>query len=106
MDTADYKHVVLGIIFLKYVSDVFAQRRDELTALVNDPDSDYFMPNEAAKQMVLEDRDEYTSQGVFWIPEGHRWSDLRKNAKAADKPIGVRIDEAMDAIERENPTLK
>lgn len=106
MDTADYKHVVLGLIFLKYVSDVFAGRRDELSTLVNDPDSDYFMPNEAAKQMVLEDRDEYTSQGVFWIPEGHRWDDLRKNAKATDKPVGVRIDEAMDAIERENPTLK
>lgn len=106
MDTADYKHVVLGLIFLKYVSDVFTQRRDELTRLVNDPESDYFMPNEAAKQMVLEDRDEYTSQGVFWIPEGHRWADLRINAKATDKPIGVRIDEAMDAIERENPTLK
>lgn len=106
MDTADYKHVVLGLIFLKYVSDVFTQRRDELTSLVNDPDSDYFMPNEAAKQMVLEDRDEYTSHGIFWIPEGHRWEDLRKNAKATDKPIGVRIDDAMDAIERENPTLK
>ncbi|WP_210503349.1 class I SAM-dependent DNA methyltransferase [Nocardioides xinjiangensis] len=106
MDTADYKHVVLGLIFLKYVSDVFTQRRDQLIALVDDPDSDYFMPNEAAKQMVLEDRDEYTSQGVFWIPENHRWDDLRANAKATDKSIGVRIDEAMDAIERENPSLK
>jgi type I restriction enzyme M protein len=106
MDTADYKHVVLGLIFLKYVSDVFANRRNELEALVNDETSDYFMPSEAAKQMVLEDRDEYTAQGVFWIPEGHRWDDLRSNAKRTDKPIGVRIDEAMDAIERDNPTLK
>lgn len=106
MDTADYKHVVLGLIFLKYVSDVFTQRRDELERLAGDPESDYFTPNEAAKRMMLEDRDEYTSQGVFWIPENHRWEDLRANAKATDKPIGVRIDEAMDAIERENPSLK
>lgn len=106
MDTADYKHVVLGLIFLKYISDIFTQRRDELARLVNNPDSDYFMPNEATKHMVLEDRDEYTSQGVFWIPESHRWEDLRKKAKVTDKPIGVRINDAMDAIERENPSLK
>lgn len=106
MDTADYKHIVLGLIFLKYVSDVFAERRAELVRLLEDSHSDYFTPEEATKQMVLEDRDEYASHGVFWIPDGHRWDDLRKNAKSTDKPIGVRIDEAMDAIERENPTLK
>ena len=104
MDAAEYKHVVLGLIFLKYVSDVFNQRRDALEALVNDPDSDYFMPTEAAKQSILESRDEYTSEGVFWVPEGHRWEDLRKNAKQAD--IGTRIDAAMDAIEKENASLK
>jgi type I restriction-modification system DNA methylase subunit len=52
----------------------------------------------------LEDRDEYLSEGVFWVPEGHRWDDLRKAAKQAD--IGTRIDEAMDAIEKDNPSLK
>ena len=104
MDAAEYKHVVLGLIFLKYVSDVFNQRRVALEALVNDPDSDYFMPTDAAKQSILESRDEYTSEGVFWVPEGHRWDDLRKNAKQAD--IGTRIDSAMDAIEKENDTLK
>ncbi|MFI5623430.1 type I restriction-modification system subunit M [Nocardioides sp. NPDC051685] len=104
MDSAQYKHVVLGLIFLKYVSDTFKVRHDELTRLVNDPDSDYFMPTEAAKMSVLEDRDEYTAEGVFWIPEGHRWEDLRKAAKQPD--IGKRVDEAMGAIERENPTLK
>jgi type I restriction enzyme M protein len=104
MDAAEYKHVVLGLIFLKYVSDVFNQRREQLNKLVNDPTSDYFMPSEAAKQSILEARDEYTSEGVFWVPEGHRWDDLRKAAKQAD--IGSRIDAAMDAIEKENNSLK
>lgn len=104
MDAAEYKHVVLGLIFLKYVSDVFARRQAELATLVEDPNSDYFMPTEAARQAILESRDEYTSEGVFWVPEGHRWEDLRKAAKQAD--IGTRIDAAMDAIEKENPTLK
>lgn len=104
MDAAEYKHVVLGLIFLKYVSDVFARRQAVLTAAVDDPESDYFMPSEAAKAAILESRDEYTAEGVFWVPEGHRWEDLRKAAKQAD--IGARIDAAMDAIEKENPSLK
>jgi len=104
MDSAQYKHVVLGLIFLKYVSDTFMVRHDDLARLVSKPASDYFMPNEAAKKSVLEDRDEYTAEGVFWIPEGHRWEDLRKAAKQVE--IGARVDAAMDAIERENPTLK
>lgn len=104
MDAAEYKHVVLGLIFLKYVSDVFSRRQAELEAAVNDPASDYYMPSEAARASILESRDEYTSEGVFWVPEGHRWDDLRKAAKQAD--IGTRIDAAMDAIEKENPSLK
>ncbi|MCB1302262.1 MAG: SAM-dependent DNA methyltransferase, partial [Tetrasphaera sp.] len=68
MDSAQYKHVVLGLIFLKYVSDTFMVRQCVLARLVDDPDSDYFMPNEAAKKSVLEDRDEYTAEGVFWVP--------------------------------------
>ncbi|MET9317251.1 class I SAM-dependent DNA methyltransferase [Kribbella sp. NPDC003505] len=104
MDSAQYKHVVLGLIFLKYVSDTFTVRHEELARLVDDPNSEYFMPTEAAKESILEDRDEYTAEGVFWIPEGHRWGDLRKAAKQPD--IGKRVDDAMEAIERENPTLK
>ncbi len=104
MDAAEYKHVVLGLIFLKYISDVFAQRKGDLEAAVNDPASDYFMPSEAAKNEILESRDEYTSEGVFWVPEGHRWEDLRSAAKQPD--IGARIDAAMDAIEKDNDTLK
>jgi type I restriction enzyme M protein len=104
MDAAEYKHVVLGLIFLKYVSDVFARRQSALQAAVQDPKSDYYMPTEAARKSILESRDEYLSEGVFWVPEGHRWEDLRKAAKQSD--IGTRLDEAMDAIEKENPSLK
>lgn len=104
VDAAEYKHVVLGLIFLKYVSDVFAKRRVELRRLVDDPGSDYFMPTAEAKESVLEDRDEYASEGVFWMPEGHRWDDLRKSAKQTD--IGERIDAAMDAVEKENQSLR
>lgn len=104
MDAAEYKHVVLGLIFLKYVSDVFMRRHARLEELVGDESSDYFMPTDAAKRTILESRDEYTSEGVFWVPEGHRWDDLRNAAKQPD--IGSRIDAAMDAIEKENPSLK
>lgn len=104
MDAAEYKHVVLGLIFLKYVSDVFGKRQEELSKLVQDPTTEYYMPTEAARKSVLESRDEYTSEGVFWVPEGYRWDDLRKAAKQTD--IGSRIDAAMDAIEKENPSLK
>jgi type I restriction enzyme M protein len=104
MDSAQYKHVVLGLIFLKYVSDTFMVRHDELVRLVDNPASDYFMPTEAAKKSVLGDRDEYTAEGVFWIPQGHRWEDLRAAGAQAD--IGSRVDKAMEAIERENPTLR
>jgi hypothetical protein len=53
-------------------------RHAELARLVDDPKSEYYMPNDAAKRSVLNDRDEYTAEGVFWIPEGHRWQNLRK----------------------------
>jgi len=62
------------------------------------------MPNEAAKKSVLNDRDEYTAEGVFWIPEGHRWTNLRAAAQQSD--IGSRVDKAMEEIERENASLK
>lgn len=105
MDAAQYKHIVLGLIFLKFVSDTFEVRRRELEARVDDPnDAEYYMPTPEAKASVLEDRDEYTAKGVFWIPETHRWADLRAAAKQPD--IGKRVDTAMDAIERENPSLR
>lgn len=89
MDAAEYKHVVLGLIFLKYVSDAFEEKHAELSRTLNaDP----------------EDKDEYLSENIFWVPKEARWSFIKENAKQPN--IGVLIDEAMDAIERDNPSLK
>ena len=89
MDASEYKGVVLGLIFLKYISDRFEDKYNQLVA-----DGDGFE----------EDRDEYTSEGIFFVPVGARWSDV--SAKAHDPEIGQVIDDAMRAIEKENVRLK
>ncbi|HEX3784897.1 MAG TPA: class I SAM-dependent DNA methyltransferase [Pseudonocardiaceae bacterium] len=104
LEAAEYKHVVLGLIFLKYVSDAFAARRTALEAGLTDPESDDYIPNQARRERILESRDEYTSHNVFWIPERARFAHLQDNAKQPG--IGQFIDEAMDLIEYENPSLK
>src|SRR5438445_6762953 len=68
MDAAEYKHVVLGLIFLKYISDSFEERRKELHRLASQPESEYFVEEVGELAQVLEDRDEYTARGVFWVP--------------------------------------
>lgn len=88
MDAAEYKHVVLGLIFLKYISDAFEEKHKELEKQNDDP----------------EERDEYLAENIFWVPKDSRWSYLRDNAKNPE--IGVIIDDAMDAIEKENSSLK
>ncbi|MFM2162503.1 MAG: hypothetical protein RLZZ383_2015, partial [Pseudomonadota bacterium] len=90
MDPAEYKHVVLGLIFLKYISDAFEERRKVLIA---EGDAD-----------AVEDRDEYTAENVFWVPQTARWSFLQGQAK--QPTIGKALDDAMDAIEEDNPALK
>lgn len=106
MDAAEYKHIVLGLIFVKYVSDTFQTRRDELTARFSDPADDYFLHDVDAEMLAdeLEDRDYYKEVNVFWVPEAARWETLRAQAKQAD--IGKRIDDALSLIEAENPKLK
>lgn len=89
MDAAEYKHVVLGLVFLKYISDAFQELHDRLAA---DKSSD------------PEDRDEYLAENVFWVPKNARWPKLQAAAKQAT--IGKDIDDAMVAIEKDNPTLK
>jgi len=105
MDPAVYKHVVLGLIFLKYISDAFEERRAELQKLTADPNNlEYYIPDPESREVIVENRDEYLSANVFWVPQEARWSKLQAQAKQPD--IGQRIDEAMIAIERENPSLK
>jgi type I restriction enzyme M protein len=104
MDAAEYKHIVLGLIFLKYVSDAFAERRAELARRFADPNDDYFIAEELLRRSDLEERDYYTEANVFWVPEKARWEHLRNNAKQPD--IGKIIDDALVEIESENPRLK
>jgi len=98
-EPSEYKHVVLGLVFLKYVSDRFEERRatlrDELRA-------DGIEESQFAS--FLEDRDEYTGDNVFWVPEGARWTELQSLAKQPE--IGQLIDTAMQLIERDNPSLR
>jgi type I restriction enzyme M protein len=106
MDAAEYKHIVLGLIFVKYISDTFQTRRDELTRRFADADDDYFLHDVDVEMLAdeLEDRDYYKEVNVFWVPEAARWETLRAQAKQAD--IGKRIDDALSLIELENPKLK
>jgi type I restriction enzyme M protein len=104
LEAAEYKHVVLGLVFLKYVSDAFEDRKRFLEAATADPQSEYFVKNANRRSSVIESRDEYTSENVFWVPVESRWSWLQERAKQPD--VGVLIDKAMDAIEKENPVLR
>lgn len=89
MDASEYKHVVLGLIFLKYVSDTFMEKWEEL----NEDDPDF-----------AEDRDEYLAEGIFWVPENARWNYIAEKAKLPE--IGSIIDIALDSIEKENDSLR
>ncbi len=101
IDASEYKHIVLGLLFLKYVSDSFYQRREQLKIWTADSkNKDYFISNEKDRGVVINDRDQYKSAGVFFIPEKARWEFLRDHAMHHD--IGKYIDEAMEAIENEN----
>ena len=91
MDAAEYKHVVLGLIFLKYISDAFEAKHAELEA-------------DMAHGADPEDRDEYRAATIFWVPREARWTALK--AAAPQPTIGTLVDDAMAAIERDNPSLK
>src|SRR5438093_6892167 len=91
MDAAEYKHVCLGLLFLKYISDAFEEQHAKLVA-------------DKASGADPEDPDEYRAQSIFWVPPEARWPHLK--AQARQSAIGQLVDDAMTAIERDNPTLK
>ena len=91
MDAAEYKHVVLGLLFLKYISDAFEERHAKLVA-------------DKASGADPEDPDEYRAQSSFWVPPEARWAHLKAQAK--QPTIGRLVDDAMAGIERDNPALK
>nr|HQV23167.1 class I SAM-dependent DNA methyltransferase [Agitococcus sp.] len=106
MDAAEYKHIVLGLIFLKYISDTFTARRAELLKRFVDENDDYYFADATPEELEaeLEDRDYYREVNVFWVPEAARWDVLLAAAKQPD--IGKKIDDALAVIESENPKLK
>lgn len=135
LSAAEYKHAVLGLIFVKYVSDAFKKRRDELDENLRDKGHDYYLdpedfdsPEEYEEEIKaeLEVRDYYTEKNVFWVPERSRWDNLENNAKIPAgedlpwlvknnkgeevpekmKSVGILIDNALSAIEKDNPKLK
>jgi len=91
MDAAEYKHVCLGLLFLKYISDAFEERHATLLA-------------ERAQGADPEDPDEFRAQSIFWVPPEARWPHLK--AQARQSTIGQLVDDAMAGIERDNPALK
>jgi len=93
MDASEYKHVALGLIFLKYISDRFEERRAQA---LSDPE-------EAG---LVNERDLYIGDNVFWVPDQARWGFLKSNATSAEPTIGALIDQAMLDLEAENPSLK
>ncbi len=131
LDAAVYKHAVLGLIFLKYVSDSFAQRQAEIEAMLRDTKNDFYIDPadyksvalyEQAIHQELEERDYYIEKNVFWVPALARWKTLQdsaklpagteitvKNGKISKYKItstGKLIDDALEAVEKENPKLK
>ena len=105
MDAAEYKHIVLGLIFLKYISDSFEEQRNRIQKMVSNPSSEFFISeNPSEYEGDLEDRDYYTKDNVFWVPAEARWNSLRAKAKQPD--IGAQIDRAMVEIETENKSLR
>ena len=104
MDAAEYKHVVLGLIFLKYISDAFKEKYDLLLKEFANPQSEYYIRDETIRSQNAEDRDEYLAENIFYVPKKARWSYLQANAKQSE--IGTLIDNAMHTIEQENLQLK
>lgn len=105
MDAAEYKHVVLGLIFLKYISDAFEDRYEYLRHAVDD----YFLPADMPARAevikkLLEDPDEYRSLSIFWVPPEARWAHLKNQAR--QPTIGQLVDDAMAGIERDNSALR
>jgi type I restriction-modification system DNA methylase subunit len=124
VNPSDYMHVVLGLVFLKYVFDAFKERRTELEAAFKNPEHDYYLGSDSGDMLEqeLEARDYYLEKNVFWVPALARWDFIKDSAKVANgtklqvkngkifeyefRGIGRLLDDALEAIEKDNPKLK
>jgi type I restriction enzyme M protein len=104
IDAAEYKHIVLGLIFLKYISDAFEEKREQLDFEFSNPESEWYIRETQERYMAMEDPEEYRAENIFFVPEKARWSYLQSVAKQPE--IGLYVDEAMIALEKENPILR
>ena len=104
VDPSEYKDFALGLLFLKSMSNSFEARKQELEEKTRDEDSRYYTEDQKEREYILTDKDEYKRENVFYLPEGTRWQYFVDNA--TDPQIGKKIDDAMRAIEEENPRLK
>jgi type I restriction enzyme M protein len=125
MDASEYKHVCLGLIFLKYISDAFEEKREQLLFGFSDPKGEWFIKDEPERAEAAENRDttireanvnsgetfswraweaKYLAANVFWLPPEARWHTIKAKAKSPE--IGKAIDDAIGAIKRKRPTLK
>lgn len=101
IDVSEYKNIVLGLLFLKYISDAFYKRREELEAFTRDPkNEDFYVIDEKARAQILETKDFYKSVGVFYVPEKSRWEYLQTKTMQSD--LGQVLDKAMEHIETDN----
>lgn len=105
LEPGEYKHPVLALLFLKYVSDSFVEMQENLKQWTADPSNeDYYEEDEEDRLAIINDRDEYNAENVFWVPENARWKHVAKQAK--DTNIAKILDEAMGEIEKANPKVK
>ncbi|MEK7184585.1 MAG: type I restriction-modification system subunit M N-terminal domain-containing protein, partial [Patescibacteria group bacterium] len=101
IDVSEYKNIVLGLLFLKYISDSFNKRREVLAEMTRDKkNEDFYVPTDEARKAILETKDFYTSEGVFYVPLQSRWEYLQ--AKVMNPGLGKILDGAMDLIEKDN----
>jgi len=84
MDASEYKHVCLGLIFLKYISDAFEEKREQLVFGFSDPKSEWFIKDEPERKEAAENRDEYLAANVFWLPREARWHTIKAKAKSPE----------------------
>lgn len=101
IDVSEYKNIVLGLLFLKYISDSFYKRREILSEKTRDKtNEDFYVPTDEARKAILETKDFYTSEGIFYVPEKSRWEYLQTKTMSPD--LGKVLDNAMELIEKDN----